>query len=763
MSFDTSNQTQDGSLTALLVPVAENGDSGKLLTHGRIKGVAEARQIYLRLKTEDRLSAFNRAAIQGELEGVPPYDDGELRNAGLGDMTNENMGFALMFFDQAKAPYHDLLDSIDTFVTLPTTYGTDSERQEWQPIMAEEWSMMLRSWPDFNFRFNDLVGKYVYHGVGMCLFPNSRDLRWETSALGDVLVPRRTKATEGDIEVMCWLDHMPPHRLYNSMQEAKIAKNIAWHQKACMYALKHATAQQTTTTTGDVEQWLEAWKNNDLGAACGAAEIRAVHMLVRELDGKVSHYIFPEEGDNDDFLYKALGKYTHLNNAAVMYTYGTGTNAFYYSIRGMGQRIFGLCQALNRMWCSFIDSTMNSMKEIAQAQTESDMEDMEITQYGNMLVLPPGLDFTPRQVPNYAQSILPSMATLENTIGKKMSIYANEATFNDSKERTKSEVLAHLDSLSRLSISTLNLFYEPWERTLREQVRRSIQKDVTVADPFGPQILAFRNRCMKRGVPVEAIYNIDLSAVRAVRAVGQGSAAARTVSYERLMALFDKYDTTGQKRLLRLITRAIAGNQITDELAPPPEVSRIDNEQRIAQDQNYQIENGYPVEVNPDDTHIYYVEARLGRLSYYNDALDQERMDVAQGIPPMVYLHANAQQHLEFIPTDAKAPAYRQILQQVGETINNGLKKLRAQEERAAKEQESAGANGAQQPDNGERAANAATLQRQLVETQVRLADLGFKQQAHQLDMAKKAEEIKTIQQKRALSDATTAATIASK
>lgn len=760
MNDPSSDQS---GLQALLVPVAEDGENGKLLTHGRIKDVAAARQIYQRLKTEDRLSAYNRMAIQGELEGVPPYDDAELRSAGLGDMTNINMGFALMFYDQAKAPYHDLTDSVDTFCTLPTTYGTEAERTEWCPIMEVEWATMLRSWPDFSFRFNDLVGKYVYHGVGMCLFPNSRDLRWEASALGDVLLPRRTKATEGDIEVMCWLDHMPPHRLYLSMEEAKVSKNRDWHREACMRALRGATPQQASTTTGDIEQWLDAWKNNDLGSASGAAEIKAVHMLVRELDGKISHYIFTEEGElTDDWLYIALAKYTHLNNAAVMFTYGTGTNGFYYSIRGMGQRIFDACQALNRMWCAFIDSTMNSMKEIVQADSEADMQDIEITQYGNLTVIPPGLKFEPRQIPNYAQAILPSMQTLQTSIGQKTSIYASEATFNDSKERTRSEVLAHLDSLSKLSVSTLNLFYEPWERTLREQVRRSIRKDVTAACPFGEQILAWRNRCMKKGVPIEAIYNIDLPAIRAVRAVGQGSAAARSVAFERLMAMYDKYDTTGQKNLLRLITRAIAGNQITDVLARPPDEERVDNEQRIAQDQNYSIEQGFPVPVNDDDTHIYYVEARLGRLAFYNEQLDSGQMGVQQGIPPMIYLHANAQKHLEYIPTDAKAPEYRKILQQLGETMNNGLKKLRAEQEQEEKQaMEQGGAPGA--PAQGQNGDTPATLQRQLVESQLLLQQGGFKAEAHQMDMLKKSEEIKTLQQKRALADAKTAADIAAK
>lgn len=747
-------ESSDGPLGALLVPVAT--ESGKLLTHGRIKDVSAARAIYAKLKEEDKASAYNRAAIQGELEGVPPYDDAELKNAGLGDMTNENMGFALMFYDQAKAPYHDLLDSVDTFCTLPTAYGSEAERQEWSPVMEEEWTSMMRSWPDFNYRFNDLVGKYVYHGVGMALFPNSRDLRWEASALGDVLIPRRTKATEGDVEVMCWLDHMPPHRLYNSMEQAKLSGNKAWNHGACVNALRDATARQASTSTGDVEQWLEEWKNNDLGAASGAAEIKVVHMLVTELkDSSISHYMFTEEGDINEFLYKSLAKYPHLNNAAVMFTFGTGTNGFYHSIRGMGQRIYGLSQALNRMWCSFIDSTMNSMKEIVQAQSEADMEEIEITQYGNMTVLPPGVDFQSRQVPNYAQSILPSMQVLQNTMGQKTATYANEAQFNDSKERTKSEVVAHLESLSRLSVSTLNLFYGPWERLLREQVRRSIRKDVTAADPFGQEILQFKNRCMKRGVPVEAIYNIDLPAVRAVRAVGQGSAAARTVAYERLMGMFDKYDTTGQRRLLRLLTRATAGSQVADDLSPPPEQERIPLEKRIADSQNYELEMGAPVEVYPDDTHILYVESRLGRLSYYNDALDSGQMEVAQGVPPMVYLHGNAQQHLEFIPTDAKAPGYRQVLQQLGETINNGLKKLRAEEERVQEEGAQPGAEGATPA--GE---NPATLQRQLVESQVLLQQAGFKAESHQMDMAKKAEEIKSIQQKRALDDAKTAAGI---
>lgn len=749
---ETTNS--DGSLNNLLVPVAQDGDGGKLLTHGRVKDVAAARGIFSKLKTEDKSSAQNRALIQGELEGLPPYDDGELVGAGLGDMTNENMGFGLMFYDQAKAPYHDLLDSVDNFCTLPTTYGTDAERSDWEPIMEEEWSKMLRSWADLSPRFSDLAGKDVWHGVGIALFPNDRDLRWEAAALGDVLLPRRTKASEGDIEVMCWLDHMPPHRLYNAIETAKVADNKNWHRAACLKALRGATSTQTSTTTGDPENWIESWKNNDLGAASGAAEIKAVHMLVRELDGKVSHYIFPEQGDQgDDWLYKSLGKYSHINNAVVMFTYGTGTNGFYHSIRGLGQRIFGLCQALNRMWCSFIDSTMDSMKNIVQAATEADMEEIEITQFGNQIVLPPSVQYVPRQIPNYAQAILPSMQVLENTMGRKASTYASEAALNDSKERTKAEFMGHLESLSRLSVSSLNLFYEPWERTLREQVRRTIRKDVTAADPFGQEILAFRLRCMKRGVPVEAIYNIDLAAIRAIRAVGQGSAAARTVAYERLMALFDKYDVTGQKRLLRLITRAIAGNQVTDQLALPPEVQRVPMEQRIAEDQNYQIEQGHPVVVNPDDTHILYVEARLGRLAYYNDALDSGQMDVAQGIPPMIYLHSNAQQHLEFIPTDAKAPAYRQMLQQLGETMNNGLKKLRAQEEQAAEQ----GGEAQAQPGTE----NPATLQRQLIESQVRLTELGFKQEAHQMNMVVQGEKIKTMQQKRALDDAKTAASIA--
>lgn len=738
--------------TSPMLPVAKDG---KIL-RTRLKDAVQGREVYKKMRKADELAAKERARVQSMLDGERPMDQAELDQNGLGEICNVNWGQAEQLLSIATSPYIDLLESVDVFITTPTSFGDPQMRPEWETIMSEEFTRMLRTWPEFFPRYLYLIQQFLAHGVVVAFFEDEIDWRPQVAPIGDFLIPRQTRASDEEIEVCAIVRGVACHELFQKIEDEKLAAELGWDVKATKRAIMGAVQVKEDNTSMNWEFLQREFKNNDIGYSNGAeaTEVKLVFMWVREVDGTISQYIFPEaDSDQKEFLFKGRSRFKSTTEAFTSFCYGIGTNGYFHSIRGLGTKIFSIVQALNRLRCRFYDGIMAASMMMLEAESEEAIENLSLVHIGPFMIKPQGTKFTPMDVPNYNQSVIPGLQDLNNLLQQQAGQYSTEAIFNAQKERTRYEVQAQLESLSNINIASLTLFYQPWERLLKEVLRRVSRQDYFPQDPGGEAVADFRGRCMERGVPVEALLSIDVRRAKVVRAIGNGSSAARSAIMNQLYQLSSGYDPYGQQLIRRDLTRTIGGVEAADRYTPAPEQQRPPMEAKTAMLENNQLRTGLPVEALPSEMHAIHLPIHIQEIEQFIMAVDQGQVPLVEATPQMVPVYEHALAHAEFMQGDPSYPMFKQRLQQLGEYINNGIKALgKLQREQAQAQAEGeAQAPAPEQPQgpNPEQIGAAENLRMKTIEAEIKLRmaeekhqqDLRIRDQKAAQEMAIKAAE----------------------
>ena len=66
----------------------------------------------------------------------------------------------------------------------------------------------------------------------------------------------------------------------------------------------------------------------------------------------------------------------------------------------------------------------------------------------------------------------------------------------------------------------MTLFFQSWKNDYKEFVRRICNKNYPAGHPGYAEVLEFRKRCLRRGVPMEAIWAVDVNAIQINQGLG---------------------------------------------------------------------------------------------------------------------------------------------------------------------------------------------------------------------------------------------------
>jgi len=739
------------STDLLLETLPESGGPPKT----RVKDAASAREIYQKLRRADEESARNRSQIDEMLAGVPPYDDAELVATGQAARANVNFGEADGLLESALSGYVDLLSSVETLVNFKTRFGEASERAEWEQTISEELTRMLRGWASYTPNWLRLSTHFVAHGVGIAYFESDQEWMWRVGGLSDFLIPRKTLASESEIEVCCCARSMQCQQLYRYIQDEEVAKNTGWNVEAVKSAIKEAVSGSSgvTNTYQNWEEIVKELKSNDLHMGLAtASEIKIVHVWNLEFDGRVTHSIILEHETtgSKEFLYRKVGKFSRMEQAFTIFTYGVGTTGQYHSIRGLGAKIFTEIQASNRLRCQLLDGAMLSSSVMLQPTNEEALQNLQLSFFGPYSILTPGIEIVERSIPNVSTSVMPVLQDMSRLINARTGIYAAQGADIETREKTKYEIKSEQVSRARLSTASLQLFYDPLDRLFREVTRRVCRKDYYPADPGGDAVREFRRRCHERNVPLEAIYEADIARVTATRAIGAGSEQTRQLAFDDFSQLAPAFDEAGRQNLLRDRVAARVGYALADRyVQKPTEDARPSIDEKFAVLETSSLLKGEPLPVYPNDLHRVHAKVHLASLTEKVQGLNEGADDIVAVLPGLVTLMEHSTQHVEIMSSDPmlqeESAANRQALQQVTEVITNGARHVeKLQRQQAEQAQRQPGQAG---PPPGD-ADMGVKLQQRLAEHQVKMQML---QQQAQLKLSLRMQE---AQQKLAIRDA---------
>lgn len=728
----------------LLENIPEKGSVPK----ERLKDAKSAHSIYTTLRESDRHADQDRSKIQAMFDGDPPYNPATLRSMGQAYRANLNFGEAAADLENALAAYTDLVTGVEKVAEVKTSFGDESERGVWGGIIGEEYHKLLMEWDQFHFNFQLLAHFFVSQGLGVTFFENDKDWRWRVCGIGEFLIPRGTPATEERIDFAVAKRSYLAHELYAYIANPKAAREAGWNVEEVRKALSESNRGQRPSDQSWEELEVE-FKNNDLFYSYARTqEIRVNHYYVREFDGTVSHYIGLRDGSNKDFLFKKLSRFKNAAEAFTVFTFGIG-NGTYHSIRGLGHKIFPHIQVSNRLRCSVVDGSMMQTSLVLQPKTAEDVSRLSLAFAGPISFLPPNLEVVATQFPNYNQTVLPVMQELSLTRQANTGSYRTRQMTEGSKERTATEVEAQLANEAVLSTASINLFYVPWGKLLRESFRR-LQKDTWQKGDAGYEgYEKFRKRLEQRGVPWKAV--LDAYDVTPVRAIGYGSSGARILAFNEFIQLLPRFDEVGQQNLIRDRVAARVGYDQVDRYLPASKLKeRLPTDAKIAELENAQFQDGRPISVMPTENHSVHLRVHLADARTMLEALGQGIAGPDMALAYLTLSYQHCLQHLQAIASDpmrkVEVGQYNEMLNLMREAIVALENQMRAQAENMRKAQEAGNAGAPGQPDPK----FAAKMQEHQVAMKMKMEEAQLEQQI------KLAEH----QQRMALKDAETASKI---
>ena len=279
-----------------------------------------------------------------------------------------------------------------------------------------------------------------------------------------------------------------------------------------------------------------------------------MHTWVKEFDQKISYYISAkiplsdDKGYKEEFLFKSLNEFDSIDHWLQIFAFSVGNGGRLYTVRGLGYLIYQLCNAMDIMHCKLLDNARIGSSLIVEASSVDNLQDMQLTDFGGGVALSPGMQLAQRQYSqNLNNSLVPAINESRSILNRATGGLAssNQMLNNSSDRQTKLEVSSKLDFINKLNSFAINLFYGPYDKIMREKVRRAFtvrQPDKDTAD----RVKEMKKRCVDRGVPNEVFALIDFKAVKASRIIGTGSRASRIMLMDQMKEMYSTWDAVGR-------------------------------------------------------------------------------------------------------------------------------------------------------------------------------------------------------------------------
>lgn len=742
---------------------------------------SKAYEIWSSLKEADKRSSYERARIDAAYDNEKPFSDSLFAANGQDYRVNVSWGFAKQVLDTALAGYVDIANAVQRLFKCPTTYGNPVERDQLENAVELDVTDCIRSWRDFFPTYLRLCLSFIKHGVAVALPNDEFDWRFTASDLSDFKIPRQTKIGQENIEVAACQRYYTPTQLYRMIRDEKVAKALGYNVKAIRKVISNSVTNGFGSDSNDNwERLASRLRSNDLYYSYGGGEsslIKTIHIWCREYNGRISSFMVSGDQQSSEFLYKKVGRFSNSYQAFVIFTYGVGTNGEYHGVRGQGYDVFSINGALNIAYCQTLELATYGSAPTFQPRDESAMAEMQFLPTGPYNLITPGITVLKDSVvPNIAQGVMPVIQNFAQMFRDRTAQYNTEALVNSSQDKTKFQMQAELGAVAKMSVASLNLFYDPFESVLREMVRRMKRRDYDVAEPGGEFIVGLHKRLLQRGQTgagpkdryLQAFFNLDIDRLTVMRAIGAGSEAARLVAFDRLMSMYGSLPDFGKQNVLWDMCAETVGYRNAERYAVAPgenETPTVDAS--IAQLENNILLQGGDVKVLDGQNDLVHSRTHLeAELPLIQQAQQDPNM-LMQVLPGLNTLNQHSIAHVDRLSQDpqmkAQSAEMRKAIQQADEIIHNGMmhaQKIQRQQAALAQQQQAAGPppgmpgpNGAgapngsapngQAPQGGMDPAMAAKIQADVAYRMAKIETLNNESQAKiALNQQKSAQEM---------------------
>ena len=656
-------------------------DWDRVTSYRRIADVGGARTIFNRFITDNVMRSNTIAQTRNQLEGGRPFSPEDLEAQGAAWQTNINFGDAQSARDRVAIPYWQLTEDVPHRAAFKIA-STSTDCEKWQAAFAESFDEFHEDWQGYQIEYTKLSKNFIEYGPGIAQWQDSEDPRYKSVNVQRVYWPKNTAMNPDSWEVMALVRDVGASELYGYIRDAETtrkAKYAGWNENA----IKAAIVQMGQAGSGqfpdyrDYTRFQDLLVNNDIVITTPFQPITCVWLYVKNFDGKIGCYVFPQNKGVEEFLFEDdayTDDWRHLLGAV---WYDTGTDGMIHSIKGFGIKNFFYSSLLNRMKCRMVDGAAIASGLTFQYTGENlPAESPPVENFGPMTMLPSGM--TQVAVYPQLQQAMEVTQMLSKNRDENNSLYSEQQRQIESTDTaTQAKLLAGMQG--QLSVAQAAIFLsQVGSNIYTEQVRRMRTKGNKCDDAK-----KFVERLRARGVPDEVIFNTPIR-VKCAANAGMANPQMMTQKFQEGLALSQMPGVNGRYFLESLIAYKYGSQAVEKALLPQGQDSEP-MQRREAMIENNSFGQGMPLPVAPEDAHYEHIQEHLKPLIPIVQQFQKTQNIPAEAVAALTIGIEHTGEHMQYLSKDetkkqqmqAITPAFRQV-----QSIARGiLNKMQAQQQ----------------------------------------------------------------------------------
>lgn len=650
-----------------------------------VQTVVAARTIYenLRFQNMKRLELF--AAIEGLIQGNPPYDPVELERNGM-NIANFNNMDGTARYEKAALAFWNLLTASE-YIARFEFYDIRMDEEGYSDILARHWNTVVREWRSFGRHFCCLTGQLLKFGYGCLIWPDERNWQWkpiETSRL----FMQDEASTDLDLLTTIFVETsftvQELYQIYETFKDVP-EEESPWNCGIlATYLIYRANNWAKTVGTEnaiinmmDLQTRLQ---NNDVCLGwLYADEVRLITLLQKEYSNKVSHYLFDRyytnPTGNDGFLYFVNEQYEHLEEAFALFTYSPDVFTI-HSNRGIGHKLFAPCQATSQLDCDMFNMARFSSSPIIRTNPLSTRDIGAITFRPGMPLDIGNAEFEQNQLGANINGVVAASSYLLQKLSTNIIYAGDDAAVPDQIQGSISDSQAKRKDYKEQGVqrNVISHFYDQFDPVLEQMLIKMMNsKD---GYPGYEAYERWKSLCVSSGVPEEMFaLNKDKKpkyfTCKASRVGGDGSTLGLIMGFESIAPLAGGFGAKGAARYQKDVVRALMGQDYVLRYLGNEEPDEIAGGASLAQLENNGMQNGQSPLFSPDNEQRSHIKVHFELAKYLIQQRGQDQIDAIAADKVFTVLIPHLQEHISFISKNPLQQVFFESIKKPFEQIAN--------------------------------------------------------------------------------------------
>ena len=606
--------------------------------------------VYDNLKTMDQTDAKRRATIRNVVSGALPYSKAQLRAKGLAHMTNLNFGKLKNTLDaRADAIMRLNSDTCDLVELVPVSDGSAGPNDQFfADIAAEEFSVALRREGHTIPALATMQRESDQYGIGPVTFQDSDDFAPVAIERAQIKFDTEGSSVSSDHDFVMVESELPASYLFAVLDNEELAAKEGWDvgvlKKLLIEVFDKGKDISNDSSAPDglspAEAAIRRYKMNSFYEVHQFDRFPVIHVYVKETAAprKVSHIIVPGANCSPEvkkFLFYKEGAFDTLDQCLLWFS-SCPADTKASEVRGLATFLVPIERVSDRLTGAVIDAAFRATRLTLQQQSAGANPTVSLSESGNTTIIAAGLE--PVANPNSGQA-LQAVAGVGKMIaqlgagsvaGTDLSPISTSVKVQEGSEaisKAEAEIREHVrlakdEALFNQRVGILDkVFSEAFRRFMK------IVNGPSVLANEVPVVREFIRNCKRRGLTKAMLRELpDRFIVATCRDLVLGADGKYTVLGQILGAVAGNMDEAGRRNATHDMIRLRLGRRAADRYCPVQSRDRLPTaEASFALQENNAMKRMEPVAVGMDQMHWAHIPVHA-------QVLEEIQQTVAQGL-----------------------------------------------------------------------------------------------------------------------------------